>query len=116
VRVKIDSKTGCVTSLFDKRSGSETLGRPPETDAGGPKDSVCGNLLQAFTDKPKEWAAWNIDSDFEKETLGFDHARRGQALWSTDRCAELFASRKHFQNSTFRAGHHSHGRAAPGLT
>src|SRR5262249_9591569 len=57
IRLKIDPQTGCMTSLFDKRSQTEALA-PAETDSGGPKDSVCGNLLQAFSDKPKRWDAW----------------------------------------------------------
>lgn len=56
VRVVVDAKTGCMTSLFDKRSKKEALA------PGG-----CGNLLQAFRDKPRDWDAWNIDADFEKE-------------------------------------------------
>lgn len=50
LRVKIDPKTGCITSLFDKRTGFESLA-----------DNACGNELQAFTDKPKMYDAWNID-------------------------------------------------------
>jgi alpha-mannosidase len=50
LRVVIDKKTGCITSLFDKHAGFETL-------ASG----ACGNQLQAFTDKPKDYDAWNID-------------------------------------------------------
>jgi alpha-mannosidase len=66
LRVKIDPKTGCMVSLFDKHSGTEALA-PAETDSGGPKNSVCGNLLQTFVDKPKQWDAWNIDADFEAQ-------------------------------------------------
>ena len=65
VRLKVDPKTGCMTSLFDKRSQTEALA-PAETDTGGPQDRVCGNLLQTFVDKPKKWDAWNIDADFER--------------------------------------------------
>jgi alpha-mannosidase len=54
--VKIDPQTGCMTSLFDKRANHEALGLP-ETETGGPKNMVCGNLLQAFVDKPKQWDA-----------------------------------------------------------
>jgi alpha-mannosidase len=50
LRVAIDKKTGCITSLYDKRSSFETL-------AAG----ACGNQLQAFNDKPKDYDAWNID-------------------------------------------------------
>ena len=50
LRVVIDSKTGCITSLLDKRSGFESLA-----------SNACGNELQAFTDKPKDYDAWNVD-------------------------------------------------------
>jgi alpha-mannosidase len=50
LRVVVDQKTGCITSLFDKRSNHETL-------AAG----ACGNELQAFKDTPKDYDAWNID-------------------------------------------------------
>jgi alpha-mannosidase len=50
LRVVIDAKTGCITSLYDKTSGFETLA--PNT---------CGNELQAFHDLPKDYDAWNID-------------------------------------------------------
>jgi len=29
-----------------------------------PDGKSCGNLLQAFVDKPKQWDAWNVDADF----------------------------------------------------
>jgi alpha-mannosidase len=48
--------TGCITSLVEKKTGKETIA------AGS-----CANELQAFRDKPKDWDAWNIDADFEKE-------------------------------------------------
>ena len=50
LRVSVDGKTGCITSIFDKKTNFETLA----------KDS-CGNELQAFKDTPKEYDAWNID-------------------------------------------------------
>src|SRR5208283_3868004 len=73
IRVKIDRQSGCMTSLFDKRSGMEALA-PAETDTGGPKNSTCGNLLQTFVDKPQQWDAWNIDADFEKQHWDLDKA------------------------------------------
>jgi len=99
VRVKIDARTGCVTSLFDKRSGFETLA-PAETDSGGPKDSICGNLLQAFTDKPKQWDAWNIDADFEKEHWDLTTADE-VTLVEHGPLRGIVRIKKHFQNSTF---------------
>ncbi|MHB8301677.1 MAG: alpha-mannosidase [Acidobacteriaceae bacterium] len=53
LRVVIDSKTGCIDSLYDKQSHFESI-------ASG----QCGNLLQAFVDTPKEYDAWNIDPSF----------------------------------------------------
>ena len=50
LRVVIDPKTGCITSLFNKRSNFESLAA-----------SGCGNQLQAFKDTPKDYDAWNID-------------------------------------------------------
>jgi alpha-mannosidase len=50
LRVAVDPKTGCITSLYDKKAHFETLA------AGS-----CGNQLQAFKDTPKDYDAWNID-------------------------------------------------------
>ena len=50
LRVTVDPQSGCITSLYDKKSSFETL-------AAG----ACGNELQAFKDTPKEYDAWNID-------------------------------------------------------
>jgi len=50
LRVTVDPATGCITSLFDKKSSFETIAK------GG-----CGNQLQTFIDKPKQYDAWNID-------------------------------------------------------
>ncbi len=99
LRVKIDSKTGCMTSLFDKRSGTEALA-PAETDTGGPKNSVCGNLLQTFADKPKQWDAWNIDADFEDHHWDLDKADDVKLLESGPLRA-VIRVKNHFQNSTF---------------
>ena len=53
LRVTIDKKTGCLTSLSaaDQRTGSS------EYLASG----ACGNQLQTYVDKPKQYDAWNID-------------------------------------------------------
>jgi len=50
LRVVVDPATGCITSLYDKKSNFESL-------ASG----ACGNQLQTFHDLPKEYDAWNID-------------------------------------------------------
>jgi alpha-mannosidase len=99
LRLRVDPKTGCVTSLFDKRSNTESLA-PAETDTGGPKDSICGNLLQAFRDKPKQWDAWNIDADFEKEHWDLTQADEVKLIESGPLRA-IIQVKQHFQNSTF---------------
>jgi alpha-mannosidase len=99
LRVKIDSRTGCMTSLFDKLSGMESLAAA-ETDTGGPKTSICGNLLQTFVDKPKQWDAWNIDADFEKQHWDLEKADEVKLIESGPLRA-VIQIKNHFQNSTF---------------
>ena len=99
IRLKIDPQTGCMTSLFDKRSGTESLA-PAETDTGGPKTSTCGNLLQTFVDKPQQWDAWNIDADFEKQHWDLDKADEVKLIESGPLRA-VIEIKNHFQNSTF---------------
>jgi len=99
IRVKIDPQTGCMTSLFDKKSSSEALA-PAETDTGGPKNAICGNLLQTFVDKPKQWDAWNIDADFEKQHWDVDKADEVKLVESGPLRA-VIRVKNHFQNSTF---------------
>ncbi len=55
LRVTVDKKTGCITSLTV--AGYESLAK------GG-----CGNELQAFKDLPKNYDAWNIDPGTLDET------------------------------------------------
>jgi len=50
LRFVVEKNTGCITSIFDKRSNFETLA-----------PGACGNQLQAFKDTPKDYDAWNID-------------------------------------------------------
>ena len=99
VRVTVDPQTGCITSLFDLRTQTETLA-PSQTDTGGPRTSACGNLLQAFHDKPKRWDAWNIDSDFEKQHWDLDKADEVK-LVERGPLRAVIRVKKHFQNSTF---------------
>lgn len=50
LRVVVDPKTGCITSLYDKKAHFETL-----------VPGSCGNELQVFSDQPGRLDAWNID-------------------------------------------------------
>ncbi len=89
LRVKIDPKTGCMISLFDKRSGTEALA-----------PGACGNLLQTFVDKPKQWDAWNIDADFEKQHWDLNQADEVKLIESGPLRA-VIRVKNHYQNSTF---------------
>jgi alpha-mannosidase len=56
LRASIDPATGNIASLFDKRTGQETLSAP-------------GNQLQAFRDQGQYWDAWNIAPDYQAHPL-----------------------------------------------
>ena len=58
LRVKVDPKTGCVTSLGDPAGNHESVA------PGG-----CGNLLQAFKDVPRTQDAWEIRFDEDEWDL-----------------------------------------------
>jgi alpha-mannosidase len=99
VRVTVGPQTGCITSILDLQTQTETLA-PSETDSGGPTTHACGNLLQAFADKPKRWDAWNIDSDFEQQHWDLDKADEVE-LVERGPLRAVIRVKKHFQNSTF---------------
>jgi len=103
IKLTVDPKTGCITSLFDKRSNTEALalpvaseGSPPESPDGLP----CGNLLQAFVDKPKRWDAWNIDADFVKQHWDLMQADEVKLVENTPLRA-VIRVKHHFQKSSF---------------
>ncbi len=89
VRVKVDGKTGCITSVFLKSSSYEALA-----------PGSCGNLLQTFVDTPKQYDAWNIDADFEKQHWDLTQAESVQLLERGPLRAIIRVTKK-FQNSTF---------------
>jgi alpha-mannosidase len=63
LKVTVDPSSGCISSLYDKEAKFETI-------AAG----ACGNELLAFRDTPKEYDAWNVDADFEKDVTRLDQA------------------------------------------
>ena len=89
LKLKLDPKTGCITSLVDKKSNREAIA-----------PGACGNLLQAFRDKPKEWDAWNIDADFEKVKWDLTRAEEVKLVERGPLEAVIRVTKK-FQNSTF---------------
>ena len=89
LRVTVDPKTGCITSLVNKKTNFDAIA------AGG-----CGNRLQAFVDTPKDYDAWNIDADFEKVFTNLDMVDSVQT--GRARCAARCLTRhRHWQASTF---------------
>ena len=102
LRVDIDPQTGCITSLFDKRSNTESLAPAVESE-GSPANlngKPCGNLLQTFVDKPKDWDAWNIDADFTKEHTDLMQADSVKLVENTPLKAVVRVE-KHTANSKF---------------
>lgn len=61
LRVKLDEKTGWITSLFDKRRERETLSAP-------------GNVLLALKDEPEGMSAWTLGTPDRMWTIGADGA------------------------------------------
>ncbi len=88
-RVRVDARSGCITSLFDKKFQREYLA-----------PGSCGNLLQAFRDKPKDWDAWNIDADFENQKWDLMDAEEVKLTESGPLRGVIRVARK-FQNSRF---------------
>jgi alpha-mannosidase len=98
LRVVVNSRTGCITSLFDKQTNFETIA------VGG-----CGNELIAFKDTPKDYDAWNIDADFDKVFTKLDKAdsvkliERGP-LRATIRVVRTWDKSKFVQDISLYAG------------
>jgi alpha-mannosidase len=89
VSVEIDPKTGCVTSLINKKDGKNIL-RP-----GGQ-----GNLLETFVNKPREYDAWNINENYEKFKTELLEAEEVKLVENTPVRA-VVRVKKRFQSSSF---------------
>ena len=112
IKLEVDRTTGCITSLYDKRSKTEALapavagvGAPPTLPDGKP----CGNLLQAFVDKPKQWDAWNVDADFiehHTDILNADEVKliENTPLRAVIRVKHTWQSSTFIQDITLNAG------------
>jgi alpha-mannosidase len=104
LRLTVDRNSGCMTRLVIKATNKNVLA-PAETDSGGSRTSICGNLLQAFADTPRlmgVWNldAWNIDEDFEKQHWDLDRADEVQLVESGPLRA-ILRVKNHFGRSTF---------------
>lgn len=99
LRVVIDPHTGCITSLFDRQAKFETLA-----------PGACGNELQAFQDKPKDYDAWNIDPGTLDQpptrlhTVDAVSMVENSPLRSTIRIARTWQSSRFVQNISLDAG------------
>jgi alpha-mannosidase len=89
LRVTVDAKTGCISSLVNKKTNFDSIA------AGG-----CGNQLQAFVDTPKDYDAWNIDADFDKVVTNLDMVDSVQLAEHNSLRAVIRVTR-HWQASTF---------------
>jgi alpha-mannosidase len=88
LRVSIDKQSGCITSLFQKKSNFETL-------ASG----ACGNQLQFFKDNPKDYDAWNVDpGTFDVPPTTIDHADSVELLKTAEPAIRVT---RQWQNSKF---------------
>lgn len=63
LKVVVDKQTGCITSLYDKKTNFESLA-----------PGACGNQLQTFKDLPKDYDAWNIDPGTLDHFVAIDKA------------------------------------------
>jgi alpha-mannosidase len=98
LRVVVDPSTGCITSLFDKKSNFETLAK-----------GACGNQLQTFKDTPKEYDAWNIDPGTLDHNTPIDKVDSVQLvdkgpLRAVIRVTRTWQSSKFVQDITLYAG------------
>ena len=103
IRLQVDPKTGCITSIYDKVNILEALALPVQSEgspAASPDGLPCGNLLQAFVDKPKRWDAWNIDADFVKQHWDLMQADEVKLVENTPLRA-VIRVKHHFQKSSF---------------
>jgi alpha-mannosidase len=89
LKVRIDPRTGCVTSLFNKADGREIIA-----------PGAHGNLLQAFVDRPKVYDAWNLDREYEQHGWDIKEAEEIK-LVETGPVRAVLKVKKRFHNSIF---------------
>jgi len=88
--VAVDKRSGCITSLFHRQPGYETLA------SGG-----CGNQLQFFKDTPKDYDAWNIDpGTLDQQIPAPAQADSVEVVRGGEQHPAIRVTR-HWQNSTF---------------
>ncbi len=90
LRVVVDPTTGCITSLYDRKSNFETLAA-----------NSCGNELQAFHDLPKDYDAWNIDPGTLDETPALLNQADSVEVIDHGPMRGIIRVTRHWQNSKF---------------
>ena len=90
LKVVIDPHTGCITSLFNKRSNFETLA-----------PNSCGNELQAFKDTPKAYDAWNVDPGTFDVSPALIHEVDSVHMTESGPLRSTIRITRHWQNSRF---------------
>ena len=98
LKVVVDKQTGCITSLYDKKSKFETL-----------TPGACGNQLQTFKDLPKDYDAWNIDPGTLDHFTAIDKADSVELIekgpmQAVIRVSRSWQSSKFVQDITLAAG------------
>jgi alpha-mannosidase len=89
LRVTVDQKTGCISSLYDKNAKFEEIA-----------PNGCGNELIGFKDTPKDYDAWNIDANFEEHFTKLDQADSVEIVERGPVRATIRVTR-HWQQSKF---------------
>ncbi|MGA9069551.1 MAG: glycoside hydrolase family 38 C-terminal domain-containing protein, partial [Terracidiphilus sp.] len=90
IRIIVNKETGCITSLFDKKVGFETV------TSGG-----CANELQVFKDTPTNYDAWNIDpGTLDQPFTSITKADSVELVWTFTRHPAIRVTRT-WQNSKF---------------
>jgi alpha-mannosidase len=85
-KIVLDERTGWIRSLFDKRTGRETLAGP-------------ANVLQAIADEPESMSAWELGLKDKIADLGGDGAKI--AVVERGPVRGVLRVRTSFKNSTF---------------
>ena len=89
LKVTVDRATGCITSLYDKKTKFETLAT-----------GACGGQLQTFKDTPKDYDAWNIDPGTLDHFTAIEHADSVELVEKGPVRAAIRVTRS-WQNSKF---------------
>jgi alpha-mannosidase len=98
LRVTVDPKTGCITSLYDRLSKFESIA-----------PNQCGNMLQAFVDDAPVEDAWNIVAGYDRSETELTMADSVEVvdkgpLRATVRVTRRWSKSKFIQDITLYAG------------